>query len=219
MIRINLLPTKKKSAKAKAVAADPGQNRAAAVFFFWVILGGASAFGLKVMLDDVEAETKKIQDETAQVKKRTEEIRSAIDEDQLNARKAEAEAIASAVEHVEAQKRTPTFVMNELGNVLTTGKLPDIDQEEQRQCEARDPNCKLNLSWDAKSVWIDSLNEGGGDVIEIKGFARDAADLSEFTKRLRSSARFTDVTHPRYQDSNDGTFIQFELTFRVVYWD
>ena len=66
--------------------------------------------------------------------------------------------------------------------------------------------------------------ERAGGALEIKGSARDAADLSEFVKRMRVSARFKDVTHPQYttqkaKNENTASFITFTLSARVAYWD
>ena len=120
------------------------------------------------------------------------------------------------------------FVMNELMNVLTQGKMPDIDEEEQRKRTTRDPDAELNPAWDATSVWISSFSEAGS-VVSLKGGARDASDLSEFLKRLRASSRFSDVSHPEYKrvevNRQVGArkltrrFIEFSLTMRVSYWD
>ena len=63
--------------------------------------------------------------------------------------------------------------------------------------------------------------------------ARDASDLSEFVKRLRSSARFERISHPEFRvevvrsaSSTRGTardqeesYYSFELTAQVRYWD
>jgi len=142
--------------------------------------------------------------------------------------KARYEQLKTAIEKLEAEKRTPMFVMNELMNVLTQGKMPDIDEEEQRKRTTRDPDAELNPAWDATSVWISNFSETGS-VISLQGGARDASDLSEFLKRLRASSRFSDVSHPDYKrvevkkkvGSRDQTrrFIEFSLTLRVSYWD
>ncbi len=86
----------------------------------------------------------------------------------------------------------------------------------------------MDQSWDGQALWLASIEERQGGLLEIKGFARDAADLSEFVKRMRVSARFHDVTHPKYSTQSaksggagakKGTNLEFTMTARVVYWD
>jgi hypothetical protein len=128
-------------------------------------------------------------------------------------------------------------VYHEITNVLSTGKTPDIDEAEQRKRVALDPQARLDLDWDANSVWLMSLRDEGSNVLEISGGARDPDDLSEFVKRLRSSARFVRVSHPEFEleevkpksggssrtDLKPGeapyNHYTFELTAQVRYWD
>jgi hypothetical protein len=81
------------------------------------------------------------------------------------------------------------------------------------------------------------MKDEGANVLEITGGARDPDDLSEFVKRLRSSARFARVSHPEFelevvkQDSpgsarkelkpgdSPHNHYTFELTAQVRYWD
>lgn len=231
MIRINLLPSKKKAAKpgkkkaAAAGAASTGQYILLGMMAGWIALGGVGYWLMGRETDRAE----ELRAETKTVNARVKEIRELIDEEKLQALRDRVEQLSTAIDKLTSQRRTPAHVMNELANVLTTGKGPDIDEEEQKRREFDDPDAKLNQMWDGNSVWVESVTETKGGVLEIQGGARDAADLSEFVKRLRSSRRFGKVTHPEYTDSqakkkskkgeSELTFITFKLTARVRYWD
>jgi len=223
MIRINLLPTKKKG-RAKAAPTDATDKRAIYYLVAWLVTAGLTAGVLYWMYDQVVTETNTVNLKAAQVQKDVDKIKKLIDEERLEQRKAELERITAAQKKVEAQRRTPVYVMYELANLLTSGRDPDFNEEEYRKCQAKDPQCALDPSFDGHSIWLDSVVERAGGAMEIKGSARDAADLSEFVKRMRVSARFMDVTHPQYtttvaRGENAATFIAFTMTARVAYWD
>jgi Tfp pilus assembly protein PilN len=232
MIRINLLPSKRKAAKGKrtvavsAVAPTAGQYILLGMIAGWLALGGVGYW----LIGREEDRAAEIRAESKKVSERVKEIRELIDEEKLQALRDNVDQLRTAIEKLKSQQRTPVFVMNELANIMTTGKGPDIDEEEQKQREFEDPEAKLNQMWDGNSVWIEAVTETKGGVLELSGGARDASDLSEFVKRLRASRRFGKVSHPEYSDSKKGrkktkagetplTFITFKLTARVRYWD
>ena len=226
MIRINLLPTAKRSSR-RATSSSSSRTIAIAVsgLVGWIITGSILYF----TLDSVHQEAEALRISTAKNKKRSEEIRKLIDEEGLKARQAKVEQLRAAINKLEAQRRTPVFVMHEVANILSTGRLPDIDQEKQRKIESFDPQAKLNPSWDATSVWLSEFSEQDGNKIKFAGSARDPADLDEFIKRLRSSARFTSVSHPEFvakdmsksrsSVSTSGRHYSFTMTAVVSYWD
>lgn len=232
MIRINLLPSKRKASRGKrtvavgAVAPTAGQYILLGMIAGWFALGGVGYW----LIGREEDRATEVRAESKKVNERVKEIRELIDEEKLQALRDRVDQLRTAIEKLKSQQRTPVYVMNELANILTTGKGPDIDEEEQKRREFEDPEAKLNQMWDGNSVWLESISETKGGVLEINGGARDAADLSEFVKRLRASRRFGKVSHPEYSDSKQGkrktskgetplTFITFKLTVQVRYWD
>ena len=224
MIRINLLPTKKKGRRSSAGPTDATDKRGIYYLVAWLVTAVLTAGILYWLYDQVVTETNQVNAKAAQVQKEVDKIKKLIDEERLEQRKAELERIKAAQKKVEAQRRTPVYVMYEMANILTSGREPDFNTEEYRKCQAKDPKCALDPSFDGQSIWLTSVVERAGGALEIKGSARDAADLSEFVKRMRVSARFKDVTHPQYttqQAKNDNTasFITFTLSARVAYWD
>jgi Tfp pilus assembly protein PilN len=232
MIRINLLPSKRKAAKAsrRSSKVSVGGTASAGQFILLGMIAGwfaLGAVGYWLILREEEA-ANALRAETTTVNARVKEIRELIDEEKLQALKDRVEQLRTAIEKLTAQQKTPAPVMNELANILTTGKMPDIDEEEQRRRENEDPKAKLNQSWDANSVWINDLVEDKGGALEIAGGARDPSDLSEFVKRLRASRRFGRVSHPEYTEADSKksklpeagfSSITFKLTVQVRYWD
>ena len=227
MIRINLLPAaKRKRAKAKAAAPE---NRIA-ILLVAGLLGwiGLAASGF-YFLDTIQAEALAIRADTAKNKARAEEIRKLIDEEALQARRRKVEDLKKAIAALEAQRRTPVFVMFELASVLSTGKLPDIDEEKQRKIEASDPQAKLNPAWDATSVWLSDIKDDGSGTLKLSGAARDPADLDEFVKRMRSSVRFSSVSHAEFvakaevqkrrEETLQSRQYTFTITAAVSFWD
>ncbi len=217
MIRINLLPSKKRSPRGGA--ASTGQWVALVMVGGWILLGAGGYW----LVAAEEARANEIRAEAAKKKARVEEIRKLIDEEGLQARQDKVEQLRTAIEKLKSQQRSPVYVMHEVANILTTGKMPEVDEEEQRRLEAADPQSKLISNWDATSVWLMSLNEDGGGGLAVAGSARDAADLAEFTRRLRASSRFGNVSHPDFQrvSANDAgsRYVTFKVDVAVERWD
>lgn len=231
MIRINLSPTKKKKrAGRSSAAAGPsfGGDSAGAIVLVVLLLGWGALGGAGWWLLNREAQAaQELRAKGSKIAAEADKIEKQIDEERYQALVAQRQQLEAAITKLEAQRRTPTYVMHELANILTQGKLPDMDEEERRKMTTLDPDAKLNQMWDGTSVWITKLVERG-DILELEGGARDASDLSEFVKRLRASARFADVSHPQFTVTVDkqgpsGTagqrYINFTMTVRVAYWD
>jgi Tfp pilus assembly protein PilN len=224
MIRINLLPAKRKaSARARAPAGGAGQWWLLGMLLVWSTLGGLGAWLLIVQEDETAA----LRRQVGAKNKEAEEIRQEIQEDELAEKQAELARIESAIETLKAKQRTPVFVMYELAMVLSDvdkGGGPDIDVAKYRQNVAADPASRLNERWDSSGVWLSSIKDEGGR-LKLDGIARDAADLSEFTRRLRASARFGELTHPNYKrddrpDARTGSrHLTWTLNVQVKRWN
>lgn len=225
MIRINLLPSKKRG-KGRAAPVDGLEKRGGIYVVSMLVLAASVGLVLYFVLDSVQQETLGLQGKTRKVEAEIARIKELIDEDRLREREATLARLQAAQEKVDSQRRTPVQIMHELANILTPGREPDKIQEEYLKCKSKDPNCALDSSWDGHSIWIKTLDERDGGLIEMSGFARDAADLSEFVKRLRVSARFQDVSHPKFNarreakdKKNEAQALEFSMTARVTYWD
>ena len=187
MIRINLLPQqqkkKRKSSKAGGLKLGGDNPRALAVLAIFAVTWGGLGGGAYYLLNQEIELDAKARATTAEVNKEIEELRKQIDEERLEAIRAQVNQLRTAIAQLQARKRTPAFVMHELSNILTQGKLPDVDLEEQLKIAAQDPDSVLNQTWDATSVWVTSLRQEG--------------DLS-------SQSRVVRVTPPTCPSSSNG---------------
>lgn len=225
MIRINLLPTKKKAARAAAArdaGGGAGQWWVLGWLAGWVLIGGAG-WWLLTMEEDAAAS---MREQTAAKTRKAEEIKQQIDEEGLEARKAELAQLKAAKEKLEAKRRTPVYVMYELAMILTDAKEgggPDVDEEKKRQLVKSDTQAAINMLWDPTGLWLTKVEEKGGLLI-IEGGARDATDLSELTRRLRVSARFDRLSHPNFErvdtkGKDDEQHLTWKLDVAVKRWD
>lgn len=231
MIRINLAPTKKRRSKGAASAPSVGRGGSASAGQIWIfgfVLGWAGLGGLGYWLVGLEQDASEgLRVQTSTKNKQIEKIKKDIDEEGLKARKAEIERSRAAFKKVNQKRRTPVFVMYEIAMILTPqkdGGGTDIDLEKQRRNLKEDPQSALNARWDPTGLWMTSMSEQGG-VLSIKGKSRDAADLTEFNRRLRVSARFGKISNINFirdgsaQKSDDARHLAWELSAQVRRWD
>ena len=232
MIRINLAPGKqqrggRRTTRTRAVP-EGKASRGPTIFLLMLIGWAAIGGGLYWANTSVAEAAAEARGRAAKDEKQIKELRELIDEERLAAITQRTEQLRTAREKLEAQKRSPVWVMNEITNILTTGEKPEIDPEAMKRQELVDPKAKLDDNWDANAVWIEGVNEAGEGIVELVGGARDASDLHEFVKRMRASQRFQNVSHPEWktevpkaskEDDPVGTFVTFKLTASVRYWD
>lgn len=205
MIRINLVPTKKRrsggAAPAASRAVTVGANAGAATFLLMFILWAAMAGAGYYLLTIEEEGAMAVRAQSAAISKEVNEIKAVIDEAGLKAREEDIKRQEIAIAKLKAKQRTPVFVMYELAMILTgttEGGAVTIDEEKYKKNKADDPQSEINPRWDPSGLWLTKLAEENGR-LSIEGAARDAADLSEFTRRLRASIWFGNITHPNYE--------------------
>jgi Tfp pilus assembly protein PilN len=181
----------------------------------WCLLCGAG-WWLLGMEDEAAAA---MREQAAAKTRAAETIKQDIDEEGLEARKAELAQVEAAIDKLETKRRTPVYVMYELSMILTDAKEgggPDVDKEKLRQIVKSDPQAEINTLWDPTGLWLTKVEERGG-LLVIEGGARDATDLSELTRRLRASARFDKLSHPDFSRvaSKGGEDGEQHLTWRL----
>lgn len=225
MIRINLLPTKKKAARASATGGtgSSGQWWVLGWLLGWLLVGGAGWW----LLGMEEEAAAAMREQAAAKTRAAEAIKQDIDEEGLEARRAELAQVEAAIDKLETKRRTPVYVMYELSMILTDAKEgggPDVDKERLRQIVKSDPQAEIDMLWDPTGLWLTKVEERGGQLV-MEGGARDATDLSEFTRRLRASARFDKLSHPDFQRVNERTgkdgeqHLTWRLNVAVRRWD
>jgi Tfp pilus assembly protein PilN len=224
MIRINLAPEGKRKVRVASAREPTGGGRywLLGMLVVWIGLGGIGWW----ILDLEQEATAKLRAEAAAKNTEIETIKKEIDEAGLKEREAQVEQMEVAIKKLNAKRRTPVYVMYEMAMILTDtseGGGPDIDQEKYRQNLRADPQSAINDRWDPTGLWIGSLQESGG-TLTLAGQARDATDLTEFTRRLRASARFGQLSNPDYQRTGQGKpgsdrDLNWKLNVQVRRWD
>jgi len=135
---------------------------------------------------------------------------------------AEQEREAAITKLVRA-KSVPAHLLQELGDILTPGRMPTMTREMADRTSdgpKGDPNRHFAVDWDPKHVWITSFAEKGG-AFTLEGGAQSDGDVTQLAKRLQASVYFLDVTPrggERTQDQNGNiSYYTFTITGKVVY--
>lgn len=184
MIRINLLPQKKRRVEGSAgegwvlVAVGVLALEIAGLFFYHTTL----------------------EDELAEEQRRNSEIQAKIDASkkavenhanvttELTRLRAREDAIAK----LQNARTGPTAVLLETARILTPGRGPSIDPEKLAQVRRDNPLAAFNPTWDTRRLWLLSFREESRK-LRVTGVARDAEDVSEFAKRMTLSDYFGQV--------------------------
>jgi type IV pilus assembly protein PilN len=216
MIKINLLPQRKPKR-----ASEPGQRQvfvgigalaaAAAVTFFAVHMPLSSdVASLETTNEDLQ------QDISAKKSKLK-------DADNLKKVVAAAEERAAAIETLIKAKSVPAYMLQELSDILTPGRLPTMTKAMATRISEGpqgDANRRFALDWDPKHVWITSFTEKEG-AFTLEGGAQSDPDVTQLAKRMQASVYFQEVTPrggERLTDQATGsTYYKFTITGKVVY--
>jgi type IV pilus assembly protein PilN len=188
MVRVNLLPDKRQSARRMA-SGEPTQ--------LWVfgVLGGFVAtvvvclFVQKMKQDelrDIAVENGRAQSQIDVIKKQI------ADHDQIKTRLKELRDREEAIQKLQAARTGPTSTLLELARVLTPGRVPTADRDKIEQLKRENPAEVYNPNWDPRRLWLTSYQEAERTV-KFGGLARDGEDVSELERRLKASDYFADV--------------------------
>jgi len=175
MIKINLLPPRKK----KALVA--GQRH------MLVILAALGLECLALAWIYSERNTLLEQQESINTAKRKEVTRlkeEIGDLEKLKAERTELQKQQEILDSLESARSGPVRVLNELAFLLS----PTISEKGQVELLRRN----LNTTWDPRRVSLSDFREKDREV-HITGFAKTNDDVAEFMKRLGSSIHFKDV--------------------------
>jgi type IV pilus assembly protein PilN len=184
MIRINLLPQKK-----RRVESSSGEG--------WVLVAVgvlaleiAALFFYHTTLEDELAEE---QQRNAEIQAKINASKKAVENHtnvtaELTRLRAREEAIAK----LQNARTGPTAVLLETARILTSGRGPSIDPEKLAQVRRDNPLAAFNPAWDTRRLWLLSFREESRK-LRVTGVARDAEDVSEFAKRMTLSDYFDKV--------------------------
>lgn len=216
MIKINLVPQRKQ----KRVS-EPGMKDvwigAGAVLGALALAIGALHVPKQRELGKLEAANEVVQRELAALKE------SLKGYDELKKAAEAATVRGAAIETLLAAKIVPAYVLHELGEILTPGKLPTMTTEMARRTGTgpdSDPNRRLDLSWDPKHVWLISFTDKEG-TFRLEGGAQADGDVNQFAKRMQASVYFADVTPMRservVEQGSNVSYNRFTITGKLVY--
>ena len=216
MIKINLLPQKKKAREATPGERDVALGVIAIAALFAGVYFGVHAKKAKTLKDLQHANGELEADNES--KRATVEKQKDI-EQVVTAEQEREGAIAKLVK----AKSVPAHLLQEMGDILTPGRLPTMTKAMAVRVSdgpKGDPNRRFALDWDPKHVWITSFSEKGGKFV-LEGGAQSDGDVTQLAKRLQASVYFQEVTPNGGERTTDQagniSYYTFTISGKVVY--
>jgi type IV pilus assembly protein PilN len=213
VIRVNLLPQKRRKA--------PAQSRSD----LWLIVSLAAVV-LEVVgcfiwygskndeLEQQRSKNRALQSQIDQVKdvsKNHEDVKK-----RLGVLREREDAIAK----LQSARSGPTAMLLEVARLLTPGRGPTVDPNELTRVRRENPGQDYNQNWDARRLWLVRFVESDRTV-RLEGMARDGEDVSELARRMNLSTYFHDVQllpAKREIDKASGLpIVSFKLEAKVRY--
>lgn len=213
MIRVNLLPQKK---KAERIALEPSSSQRWLLVVLGVLLFEVIGLVLfhQTKVGELEVQERKNAELTGQIGS----IRQLVTQHEQVKKELEVlRAREQAIAKLEAARTGPTAALLELSQLLTPGKGPTVDADMISKIQ-KDPLKAYNTGWDTHRVWLVSFKETNR-VVQVEGLARDSQDVSELALRLRASSYFYDVRLlPGKKDTAKETgMVAFGMELKVRY--
>lgn len=212
MIRINLLPSKRKVERVDV------RQTWLVVLMALLLIEVAALFGFHSWLG---TKLKEQEHKNAQLTDQIEQSRRAVaSHPDVKAKLEQLRAKEDAIAKLQSARTGPTAVLLELARILTPGKGPTVEAVRLEELRRENPLALYNPSWDPRRLWLSSFAEDKRNV-RIVGMARDGEDVSEFARRLNLSNLFFDVQllpGHRTKDARYGLeLVNFELQAKVRY--
>jgi len=214
MIRINLLPHKKKSSSSMPVE---GEQRIAIGMGILIAVAACLFFFIHSPLqDDIESQEGKnstLRSENDKLKEKTKDFES------LKAAFDAARKQAAAITVLNSARATPANFLYELSHILKQNGRPTMTGIMASDLEDNE-NLRWQDGWDPKHVWVNSITEKGGR-FTLTGSAQSDGDVTQLAYRLAASAYF-DRVQPEGSVKKSGTagnitIYTFKITGRVRY--
>lgn len=184
MIRINLLPQKRRAQRAEG-----GQLWAVVV----VLLVALEAVGFFIFHGAKKEELTRQRRENATLEEQIAQSKAAVkNHADVKAQLERLRAREDAISKLQSARTGPTAVLLELARLLTAGRGPSIDPDRLNQLRREDPLAVYNPNWDTRRLWLVKYIETQRQV-RLEGFARDGEDVSELARRMGLSGYFGDV--------------------------
>lgn len=217
MIRVNLLPQKKRQERAAAV--EPSSSQKWILVVLAVVL--VEVIGFVWFHQTKVAELEAQQSKNKAVEADIGTIRTLVQEHE-NVKKdlVQLKAREEAIKKLESARTGPTAALLELSRLLTPTKGPTVDPDMYAQQQKNNPLSAINPGWDGRRVWLQTFKEQGR-VVEITGLARDSTDVSELALRLKASSYFYDVKllpgGKKGNETDGASMVSFGMQLKVRY--
>jgi type IV pilus assembly protein PilN len=217
MIRINLLPSAKRQARAQSSGPGGGTGWIVGYLVASLIAG----IVLTVVYTQFAGELREL---TARNTSLEEEIaildRQTADIDDVRGELEASRELEEVVAELQRARLGPTRLMVELSHVLSAGGGPAIDARRLEEIRRDNPLAGFNPGWDHRRLWLTEFAETERSVA-ITGIGKTNDDVAELLRRLSLSDLFEDVTLTRTTASEDRErhldLIAFEMSARVRY--
>lgn len=184
MIRINLLPQKRRTAKTEG-----GQLWAVVL----VLLVAVEAVGFFIYHGHKKEELYAQRRKNAELNEQIEQSRNAVKTHaEVKAQLERLRAREDAISKLQSARTGPTAVLLELARMLTPGRGPSVDPDRLNQLRRENPLAVYNPGWDARRLWLTKYIESAR-ALRLEGVARDGEDVSELARRMSLSSYFADV--------------------------
>lgn len=213
MIRINLLPQKRRAAQQ----AEGGQLWAVVM----ILLVALEAVGCFVFHGMEQQTLTDQQRENRELEAQIEQSRNAVkDHARVRQELERLRAREDAISKLQSARTGPTAVLLELARILTPGRGPSVDPDKLSKLRRENPLAVYNPNWDARRLWLTKYIENQRRV-RLDGIARDGGDVSELARRMTLSSYFYDVKllpAKKTQDKELGLeLVDFKLEAKARY--
>jgi Tfp pilus assembly protein PilN len=216
MIRINLLPHKKKSSSRSSTPIEGEKSIAIGMGIIMAVAAGLFFLVHSPMqdeLDEQEARNGMLTAENKKINQRTKDFK------ELKAVFEAAKVQAESIESLNNARATPANFLYELASLLKKNGRPTMTASMAKSLEENE-NLRWQDSWDPQHVWIDSIKEDGGKFTMV-GSAQSDGDVTQLAHRLAASAYF-DRVQPEGSVKKSGkagniTIYTFKITGQVRY--
>jgi Tfp pilus assembly protein PilN len=214
MIKINLLPQR----KVRRRQSEPGQ-RDVLLGFLLILVAGAAVFMFlhKPAMDELADLEERNGSRQRALAGRKKEIAKLTE---FRAAEKEVTDRAQLIQKLVDSRAVPAHLLQELADILTTGREPTMTAETTLKRASLDPAYAYRTDWDPKNTWITEFVENKG-LFTLTGGAASVEDVDQLAKRMQSSEFFEEVTpgHELITDKEGKLppYYEFTIKGKVVY--
>jgi len=218
VIRVNLLPQKKKPERGKGSATFTPSSSGQKWLLVPLLLVVVEVVGLLLYHFDRQSTIETQKKKNNELQGKISEIQALVTQHEAVKKDlAELNAREDAITQLQAGRTGPTAVLLELSQLLTPQKSPTVDPDVLKELQKKNPLQVFNVNWDSHRLWLTKYTEDQRTV-KIEGFAKDSSDVSELSNRLKTSTYFYDFRLlPGKLDEGVEGLVAFGVELKVRY--